>query len=313
MEIPVYIFSGFLEAGKTTFIQGTLEDDRFNDGERTLVLMCEEGEIELEPHKFSSMNVFIEQIEEPEDLSPFLLDTFAKKYNVQRIIVEYNGMWPLALLMQSLPEDWLVYQQYTFFDAITFLNYNANMRQQVVDKIVGAEMIVFNRTTIDTDKEQIHRLIRALNRRCEILYEYHDGSVLPDTMEDPLPFDLSADVVEISDRDYAIWYREVSEQPEQYDGKVFKIKGMVVRAPELPDTNFICGRQLMTCCVEDMQFAGFICSFKDTKTLSTRDWVYVTAELKFQYHPIYQQQGPVLIVKDIAITSEPQEPIATFY
>ena len=48
MEIPVYIFTGFLEAGKTKFIQETLEDARFNDGERTLLLLCEEGIEEFE-------------------------------------------------------------------------------------------------------------------------------------------------------------------------------------------------------------------------------------------------------------------------
>lgn len=313
MEIPVYIFAGFLEAGKTTFIQGTLEDERFNDGEKTLVLLCEDGEVELEREKFSSQNVFVEAIEDPEDLSPFLLQSFAKKYHIQRVIVEYNGMWPIGLLFENLPEEWLVYQQYTFFDATTFLTYNDNMRQQVVDKIVGTEMVVFNRTTVDTDKEQIHRLVRALNRRCEILYEYHDGSVLPDTIEDPLPFDLEADIVEISDRDYAIWYREVSEQPEEYAGKVFKIKGMVLRSSEIPDTNFICGRQVMTCCAEDMQFAGFICLYKDAPKLQSKNWAYVTAELKFQYHPVYQQKGPVLDVKDIAFTAEPEQPVATFY
>ena len=42
-QIPVYLFTGFLEAGKTKFIQETMEDPRFNEGERTLLLICEEG------------------------------------------------------------------------------------------------------------------------------------------------------------------------------------------------------------------------------------------------------------------------------
>ncbi len=312
MEIPVYIFTGFLDAGKTTFIQGTLEDERFNDGEKTLVLMCEEGEVEYERARFSSQNVFIESIEEPEELSPFLLSSYEKKYGIQRVIVEYNGMWPIGILFENLPQNWLVYQQYTFMDATTFLNYNANMRQQVVDKLAATEMVVFNRTTMDTDKEQFHRLVRALNRRCEILYEYTDGSVLPDTIEDPLPFDVNAPLIEISDRDYAVWYREVSESPEEYDGKVFKIKAMAVRAPEVPDGEFICGRQVMTCCVEDMQFAGFLCSYPNVDVLATGNWVYVTAKLKFQYHPVYGQKGPVLIAEDVAFTTAPEQPIATF-
>ena len=47
-QIPVYSFTGFLDSGKTKFIQETLEDERFNAGERTLVLLFEEGEEEYD-------------------------------------------------------------------------------------------------------------------------------------------------------------------------------------------------------------------------------------------------------------------------
>lgn len=313
-EIPVYVFAGFLDAGKSSFVQSTLEDERFNDGEKTLVLMCEEGEVELMPTRFSSPNVFVETLEEPEEMTPFLLSSYEKKYGIQRVIVEYNGMWPLALLFQNLPVNWVLYQQYTFIDASTFLIYNSNMRQQTVDKLAGTEMVVFNRVTKETDIEQFHRLVRALNRRCEILYEYTDGQVVPDTLEDPLPFDVNAPLIEIRDEDFAVWYREVSEQPEQYAGKVFKIKGMIIcGAAEIPKGNFICGRQVMTCCVEDMQFAGFMCEYKGAQNLQSQRWAYVTATLEFKYHSVYGQKGPVLSVKEVALTSEPEQPIATFY
>ena len=60
MEIPVYLFTGFLESGKTKYMQETLEDKRFNEGERTLLLVCEEGEEEYDPSTFASPNVFVE-------------------------------------------------------------------------------------------------------------------------------------------------------------------------------------------------------------------------------------------------------------
>ena len=40
-EIPVYLFTGFLDAGKTRFAQQTLEDKSFNNGDRILLLLCE--------------------------------------------------------------------------------------------------------------------------------------------------------------------------------------------------------------------------------------------------------------------------------
>ena len=42
-QVPVYLFTGFLESGKTKFAQQTLEDASFNNGDRILLLVCEEG------------------------------------------------------------------------------------------------------------------------------------------------------------------------------------------------------------------------------------------------------------------------------
>ena len=64
-EVPVFLFTGFLESGKTRFIQETLEDKRFNSGERTLLIVCEEGEEEYAPDQLSAPKVFIKVIEEP--------------------------------------------------------------------------------------------------------------------------------------------------------------------------------------------------------------------------------------------------------
>ena len=63
-QIPVYAFTGFLESGKTKFIQETLEDPRFNAGERTLLLVCEEGEEEYAPDQFATDSVKIRVIED---------------------------------------------------------------------------------------------------------------------------------------------------------------------------------------------------------------------------------------------------------
>ena len=43
-DVPVYLFTGFLEAGKTKFIQETLEVSRFLMGERARLLLCADGE-----------------------------------------------------------------------------------------------------------------------------------------------------------------------------------------------------------------------------------------------------------------------------
>ena len=61
-EVPIYLFTGFLEAGKTKAMRDTLEDERFSDGEKTLILLCEEGIEEYDIKKIPGNNTFIEVI-----------------------------------------------------------------------------------------------------------------------------------------------------------------------------------------------------------------------------------------------------------
>ena len=193
MEIPVYLFTGFLESGKTKFIQETLEDPRFNDGSKTLLLVCEEGFEEYEVLRFADRDaVFLHVIEDEKELSPLKLNALVRQTKAERVLVEYNGMWKLSSLIRNLPEEWIVYQNFLFFQAESFLEYNANLRNLVVDKLESCELCVFNRFTSQLDKMQFHTIVRASNRRCDIAYESADGSVEYDDIEDPLPFDKDA-------------------------------------------------------------------------------------------------------------------------
>ena len=191
-DLPVYLFTGFLEAGKTKFIQETLEDSRFLKGERTLLLLCEEGEEVYEPDKFCAGNVFVRNIDEESDLTVEYLKALQDEIRPERVLVEYNGMWMLDSLYGNLPEGWAVAQEFLFCDATSFLSYNANMRQLTVDKLKSAELVVLNRYNDSMDRMEMHRIIRAISRRCDIAYEYTDGKVVYDDIEDPLPFDVDA-------------------------------------------------------------------------------------------------------------------------
>ena len=227
VKIPVYLFTGFLEGGKTTLIQESLADKRFNTGEKTLVIMCEEGEVELEPEKFWGQNVNLKVIDDVDDLTLENLSAMVKGKKIDRIIVEYNGMWLLQKFYEAMPSDWAIYQNVTICDAKSFISYNANMRQLTYDKIRDSEMVVLNRTPDDIDKDAVHKIIRGISRRANIVYDYLDGHIEYDDIEDPLPFDLNAERIEIADVDYAVWYRDLSENMMAYDGKKVKFKGLV--------------------------------------------------------------------------------------
>ena len=312
-QIPVYVFAGFLEAGKTKAIQETMEDSRFNDGERTLILLCEEGVEEYDVSRFPGKNVFIEVVDNEENLTEDYMESLYKRYKIERVVVEYNGMWQFKSLFENLPQSWIVYQLIVFADATTFTAYNANMRSLVVDKISNAELIVFNRGTSATDKDEIHKIVRGISRRCAISYENLDGSVEYDETEDPLPFDIEAPVIEIADRDFALWFRDMSEDMDKYVGKTVKFKAIVAVSKQFPENVVVCGRHVMTCCVDDIEYKGIVSMLPPDTKISNRDWVVITAEFSKEYHPLYGCKGPILTITEVSPSTVPEQEVATFY
>lgn len=312
MPIPVYVFTGFLESGKTKFIQETLEDPRFNAGERTLLLVCEEGEEEYDASTYPHACVYKEVVDDVDDLNPDMLTAMAKKYHAKRVVAELNGMRLAGDFYEKLPEDWTIAQEVMFADAGTILSYNANMRQLVVDKLAGAEMVVFNRVPVGADVMPFHKLARAVNRRIDIVYDFTDGSTTFDEIEDPLPFDINAPVIEVEDEDYALFYRDITEEPDKYDKKTVKFKGQVAKLRREKVGMFAPGRFVMTCCADDITFMGIPCKWKGAEVLKPRSWVTVTAKISVMYHNVYRGIGPVLTATEVVPAEAAQEEVCTF-
>ena len=312
-QIPVYAFTGFLDSGKTKFIQETLEDPRFNAGERTLVLIFEEGEEEYDLSTYPKKNVYLEVLDQ-QTVTTEELKALQKKYKAERVVAELNGMQQVGDLYMRFPDSWAIAQEVMFADATTFMTYNANMRNLVMDKLMGAQMVVFNRMAPGQDVMPFHKLARAANRRIDILYDYTDGTTKFDEIEDPLPFDINAPVMEIKDEDYALWYRDVSEEPQKYDGKTVHFKGQVAMLRRDKNGMFAPGRFVMTCCVEDIQFCGIPCRCAGAGSLESRSWVWVTAKIGAEKHPLYKGDvGPVLTAISVETGAEPADPdVATF-
>ena len=307
IQIPVYSFTGFLDSGKTKFIQETLEDPRFNDGERTLILLFEEGEEEYDFSTYPHQNVWLEILDQ-KTVTTKQLQTLQKKYKAERVVAELNGMHQVGDLYMRFPEEWVVAQEVMFADATTIMTYNANMRNLVMDKLVGAQMVVFNRLAPGTDIMPLHKLARAANRRVDILYDYTDGTTEPDTIEDPLPFDINAPVIQVMDEDYGLWYRDVTEEPQNYDGKTVCFRAQVAMLRRQKDGMFAPGRFVMTCCVDDIEFCGIPCRYADAKSLASRSWVMVTAKISAEKHPLYKGDiGPVLTAIEVVKNAEPAE------
>ncbi len=319
MEIPVYLFTGFLGSGKTTFIQDAMEGEEFNEGEPTLLLVCEEGEVEYEPEKFYGDNVYIEVVEDEEDLTTKLMDSLLHKHGCERVVVEYNGMWNLDTLYRNMPPEWVAYQEMMFAEAPTFQMFNQNMRQQVFDKLKSAELVVFNRCSREDEKAfeelqlALHKIVRVANRKSQILYEFGPDDVIMDNIQDPLPYDMNAPVIDIKDDMYAEWYRDINDNQDSYNEKTLRVKGRAAVGEGLGEDEFIFGRHVMTCCVQDIQFAGLLCKWtKEASKLTNGEWVKIRATVKVEYTPIYQEVGPVLYCETVAPVPPAEPEVATF-
>ncbi|MDP4133021.1 MAG: GTPase [Bacillota bacterium] len=313
MEIPVYLFTGFLESGKTQFIQGTLEDKKFDPNPRTLLLMCEEGIEEYNPDLFVGKNVYMEKIESIEELTTAKMVELAKNYKIQRVLVEYNGMWSLNELYNNMPENWMIYQEIFFANSENFINYNANMRQLTVDKLQSCELIALNRVTDKTNKDEIHKIIRGINRRTDIIYEYLNGEIEYDETVDPLPFDINSPVITVEDKDFALWYRDLMEEEAKYEGKTVKFKGLVARADELGPNTILIGRHIMTCCEADIAFKPIVCEAESPIFMNNKSWQTVVVRIAIEKHKLYKSKAPVLKLISFTPAEAPEKEVATFY
>ena len=313
-QIPVYLFTGFLDAGKSTFIQSTLEDKRFNAGEKTLLLCCEEGEVEYDFTAFSGPNVYLRKFEEEEEFNAEALSAAIRETEAVRVVVEYNGMWNMSTLYDNIPENWIVTQEIHFADSTTYAVFNSNMRNLVYDKLQTCDVIVFNRCSEKTDTDALHKIVRQANRRCNIFYEYPDGRSVLDEKVDPLPFDLNAKVVQIEDRDYAYFFSDLMENMQNYEGKTVSFTALFPEGSKpMPDGVFVAGRMLMNCCAADTQFAGMACYRNKAAKPEPGSWFRLTGKIRLQRNRLFSGKVPVIDVVSIDRAVQPEEPVATFY
>lgn len=311
-DIPTYLFTGFLESGKTTCIKEILEEGNFEDGLKTLFLITEEGEKEIDENLLKYNKVTPVVIEDEEDLTEKYCISLVKEHKPARVMIEVNGMWDMAkLLNETLPENWVVVQTFTTVNAETFQMYINNMKSLLMAHFGQSDLVIFNRCTADMDKASMRRNVKAINRRAQVLFESEDGSV-ESNIEEELPFDVSKQEIVLEDDDFGLWYLDVSEHPEKYEGKTIVFKGQVYRNRTFPDDAFVPARAAMTCCADDIAKIGFICHYKEAKKFATNDWVTVTVKVKPEFSRKQQALVPMLWADNVVPAEPPEEEVVYF-
>ena len=309
-QIPIFLINGQLDSGKTRFIQDTIAMGQFAEAKNKLLIVCEEGEEEYSEKLLKDNGVDMVVLEK-EELTEEKLNELDKEYDPWIVIVEYNGMWDPALIMATAkPRGWDIYQSITLVDAVSFnLQWN-NMRSIVAETVKYADLVIFNRCKSGMDLGSYRRSMRALNNTLQIVFEDDKGEMM--SIAEQLPYDVNADVIEIDDADYGIWYMDVSERPDVYVGKKVRFKGQVLKNKYFKDKNFVPGRKVMTCCAEDTQFIGYISFYNDIASLENRQWITVTATVKVEFQMAYKKKGPVLYVEKVEPAEPPVEEMVYF-
>ena len=295
-KIPVFFINGMLDSGKTTFIIDTLKNDIREKKMKTLLLVCEEGEVEYEEEILKETNTYKHVFESVEDFDYKLVEKLIKQEKPDRVVIEMNGMWDLKML--QFPRIIEIVQLITFIDGSTFSVYFNNMRQKFNDMIKQSHVVCFTKVDGPEVLAPYQTALKLINNNCE--YMIMDENLrAQDAFEEPLPYDIEQDVIKIEERDYGTFYIDTFDHKERYDGKTVEYDIMVVLSEKLPPNSFIAGRFIMNCCADDIQLFGFLADDTLGLKLKDRQWIHLKANISYEWSEEYNEEE--LVLKPISI------------
>ncbi|MGI6239463.1 MAG: GTP-binding protein [Christensenellales bacterium] len=310
-RVPVYIVTGFLDSGKTRFINEMLKDPGFSGGERTLLLRCEEGEGEYDAAQIAASNAVVHDLHKPEEMDEQFIALDAQ-YLPERVIIEYNATWMLKTLYDApKPDAWTLGQIITLIDANTYMLYLTNMRDFMNDGIREADLVLFNRCALGTTKSLFRRRVRALNDTTAVYFENIDGTTDDGVGEEDLPYDMSKHPIVVRDDQFGIWYLDALEHPDRYDGKTMRFKVQIAYMNQMPTGCFVASRLAMTCCADDIGGIGFVCQ-GDGPLPEKGKYYELVARVEKAHSPVHGREALILIQRSIRTASRPKDDVVYF-
>ena len=262
METAVFLFAGFMDAGKTTGLLGALQKS-YQPGDAKSIIVCmEEGEETYPDQLLEAINAEVIYVEEKEEVTLEFWERIAQKEQPERIFIEFNGMWNLkAFLEQPLPRGWYYSTIFSFVDAMTYALYLKNMRLIIMSPLSVSDVIIFNRCDESFPREDTRRAIKLLNPNAEVFFTRPDGTL--ETCSDLLLESDKDGLLTISEELFCRWFVDTIEHTDRYYGKKVHFIGMVTRDLHASGKRFYLGRYVLICCPEDAQFVGFVAELAD--------------------------------------------------
>ena len=296
--IKAYLILGFLESGKTTYLNSLLP--KISAEGKTVIICCEAGEEE-----YTCDSIPVIRITKEPDFSTENLLHFAGTEHPERVLIEWNGMWDPETAVSALHDaGWEIPRIDMIADASTFTLYFSNMGYRMLNMLHTAKAIFFNRMEPELEPILRGRRLRLYNKEAAVILNYGGGSVKSYEDLDVCPVNLDADTIEIKDELFALWYIDALDHPFRYDGKRVKMCLMMRRSPRFPGVD-IPGRFAIVCCEKDMQFFGIAARGEALARFQNRNWIRITADIAVEKQALYQGLGPVLLVKEAVPCPEP--------
>ena len=281
MAAPVYLFTGFLDSGKTTLIMDTLNDKDFMQGvDRTLILCFDQGETEYTEEFLDEHNAFIEFFEASTQLTQERMKELDTIYHPDQVFIEYNGSEVISeTLLKEMPSFWPLVEILTTVDASTFAQYIQNMRSIMFEQIRWSDVVICNRCTPETSASLLRGNIKAMNKQAQIFYEGAYGA--PAQLKDGgLPFDKKSALLDINDDDYGLWYMDAGEHPDDYENKTVILRGAYAENIPGYKQSFVLGRRAMVCCEADTSLCGLTVTGVKIEQLTKNNWYEVEGKLR---------------------------------
>ena len=304
---PVYIFTGFLDSGKTTSIKNTLKDPRFTENEKTLILCFEQGDVEYDDKFLKATNSVVEYLDF-KDLTTDLMKKLDEKHKADRVFVELNGMDNGAeFFRKGMIKGLDVAQVLTTIDGSKFKVNMNNLKQFFYNHIAISELAIINRSD-DQDLRYFRNNLKGINQSIQILYEDSNGNVTNKINDNY--FDTSKPLI-ISDTDFGIWYMDALDNPAKYENVDITVNGYYVRNDEGNKDIMAFGRKAMVCCSNDLQDILFPVFSKKQDGLKINEYY----KLHGKIHAVNTADGQVLCVlylEDYKSEKEPSDNLVYF-
>lgn len=313
--VPVFVFTGFLESGKTTFIKNEwLKEDIFHDGSKTVLILCEEGVEEFNKEKLAKSNITLITLDDTSQFTEEFLFNIDKQYKPNNVIIEKCTSQTVEEMFSfDYPQDWGIADIVTLIDASTFDMYSKNMGKMMLQQYQYSSIVVFNRCDENTSKQKFRANIKASNPQASIYFQNINGDI--EQFEGELPFDYNKDSIELEDIDYGLFYIDLMDNPQRYENKTITFNAQCVQPKGFPKTAFASGRKAMTCCADDVQFLKLLCLAENVKVPKFKpwDWLKITGIMNLHALPENPNEPmPVLTITKIEKSKPAQSELVYF-